>query len=442
MTSVLRSTSFGLAPDMPEAGTALLSLDTAIQRALALAEPVQDIEELTLECSIGRALAEPLRAEIELPPFDAAAMDGYAIAAHELVKPGPWKLPVVGRVLAGDQPSIMPSHGALRIMTGAPVPAGFDTVIMQEKVTIDGDKITIVDPPVKGLNVRYRGEDVRPGDTLLEPGREIGARELAALSALGLLTVNVRRRLRVALICTGSELVQPGTPLKPGQIYNSNRYTMLAELAKPWITLKDYGAIADDPKQLETALAEASMDNDVLITTGGVSVGDADYLPDLFEKLGGQSAAIKVAMKPGKPLAIGQLGRAIYLGLPGNPVSVFTTFALIGSRTLRQRAGFADSRPIQLRAKADFDLRRRPGKIEFRPTYIVGYSPEGMPILAIADAGFSARISSLAAADGFVVFSPTLTEVACGDFCDFIPFSPMPTNIHRGEGQLISPISR
>ena len=352
-------------------------------------------------------------------------MDGYAIPRDALNDAGPWTLPIIDRILAGEKADNATPEGAIRIMTGAPVPAGFDRVVMQEHVIRDSQSITLADPPSEGANIRWKGEDARPGDTLLDPGREIGARELAALSAIGRTTVFVRRQLRVALICTGSELVQPGTPLGDGQIYNSNRYTMLADLIKPWIDLQDYGAIADDLALLEAALNEASSSADVVITTGGMSVGDADYLPGLFAKLGGEQATINIAMKPGKPLAVGRLGEAIFLGLPGNPVSVFTTFALIGSRTLRKRAGFTDSHPIKVRARADFHLKRRPGRIEFRPATIIGYADEATPILSIAEARFSARISALASASGFVVFPPELTEIEPGDLCDFIPFSPL-----------------
>lgn len=425
MISALPFANAGSSHDRSTSDATLLSLDAAIHRALNVADPVDEIESLTLERSIGRALAEVVTATIDLPPFDAAAMDGYAIQAAALYGAGPWTLPIVDRILAGEQLSGLASGGVVRIMTGAPVPAGFDTVIMQERVTTDGRSITLSERPSQGSNIRWKGEDARPGDKLLDAGREMGARELAALSAIGRTTVPVRRQLKVALICTGSELVQPGTPLASGQIYNSNRYTMLADLSKPWIDLDDYGAIPDDTTRLEAVLAQAAASADVVITTGGMSVGDADYLPGLFAKLGGESSAVRIAMKPGKPLAIGRLGDAIFLGLPGNPVSVFTTFALIGSRTLRRRAGFSDSLPIRVQATADFHLKRRPGRIEFRPATIIGYAAEATPILAIAEAGFSARISTLASASGFAVFPPGLTEITPGDSCDFIPFSPL-----------------
>jgi len=424
----MTSTLPALPNKQPRRGSAsdktLLSLDAAIQRALDIAEPVTDVEDQSLQHSIGRALAETVDATMHLPPFDAAAMDGYAIHVRRLSGDGPWTLPIVDCVLAGDQPGGMQSHGAVRIMTGAPMPAGFDTVVMQERVMRSEQSITIIERPKQGLNVRYKGEDARPGDRLLGQGREIGARELAALSAIGRTAISVRRRLRVVLICTGSELVQPGLPLGAGQIYNSNRYAMLADLSKPWIDLVDYGAIPDDAARLKSVLAEASENADAIITTGGMSVGDADYLPGLFKQLGGESAAIKVAMKPGKPLTIGRLGKAIFLGLPGNPVSVFTTFALIGSRTLRRRAGFNDSLPVRVQARVDFSLKRRPGRVEFRPASITGYAGAA-PVLSIAEAGFSARISTLASASGFAVFPPGLAEINPGETCDFIPFSPM-----------------
>ena len=408
--------------DLPEAGGRLIAIDVALARGLALATPVAGCETLPLARAIGRVLAMPAIAPVPLPPFDNAAMDGYAMRCADLSGPGPWRLPVAGRIAAGQAsvPS-WPAGSALRILTGAVVPAECDAVVMQEHVSCVGDTITIERRPEPGLNIRRAGEDMAEGGTILQAGVEIGAREAAALAATGHATVTVQRRLRVVLFCTGTELRQPGEPLGPGQIWNSNRFALLGALTAPWISLLDLGAVADDPESLTATLLEAAAQADLVISTGGVSVGDEDHMPRLFREAGGDIHAMRIAMKPGKPLALGTMGDALYLGLPGNPVSAFVTWHVIGAQLARRRAGITRESNRNRIVRAGFDLHRRPGRCEFRPARISGRDPGGADTIELMSPSFSHRVALLAEADGLALLPADADHVRMGDMLEFLP---------------------
>ncbi len=400
----------------------LLPLDVALARGLALATPVDDIETKPLAGAFGRVLAAPTASPLPLPPFDNAAMDGYALRRADLVGDPPWRLPVAGRIAAGAATREAPAGAALRILTGAPVPPGVDAVVMQERVAREGDAILLDRPPEPGENIRRRGEDLPAGGEILPAGVAIGPREAAALAAVGKGRVDVRRKARVRLFCTGSELAEPGAPLAPGQIWNSNRFMLLAALDEPWIEAVDLGAVADDPAALRETLANAARDADMVITTGGVSVGDEDHMPDALRAVGGEASVLRLAMKPGKPLTIGKIGAAIYVGLPGNPVSAFVTWNVIGAQILRKRAGFCGETAKNGSVVADFDLTRRPGRREYRPVRIVGRAPCGRPLVDVFGPSFSARIATLAAADGFAVFPADAARIVRGAALEFAAF--------------------
>lgn len=410
--------------DLPAADHArqLLTLDVALSRGLGLARPVEQTEILPLAQAIGRVLAAPALAPMALPPFDNSAMDGYALRTAELDGCGPWRLPVAGRIAAGQAEAPPAPRGtALRILTGAAIPPEFDAVVMQEHVTRQRDTITLDTRPAPGLNIRRRGEDIAEGGTILPQGVEIGAREAAALAATGHACVRVRRKLRVALFCTGSELRQPGEALAHGQIWNANRYALLGALAAPWIDLTDLGAVPDDPATLTATLLEAAKDADLVISTGGVSVGDEDHMPRLFREAGGVIHAMRIAMKPGKPLALGTMAEALYLGLPGNPVSAFVTWTVMGARIARKRAGLEDA-PLRGRTvRAGFELDRRPGRCEFRPAVIEGHDPQGTEVVRLLSPSFSHRIALLARADGFALLPAYAARIASGDPLEFLP---------------------
>lgn len=409
--------------DLPaETRPGLVSLDEAIRQALALAAPVPELEGLRLEQAVGRVLAHPVRTPLPQPPFDNAAMDGYALATGELVGAGPWLLPVAGRIAAGDADGAVRSPGAaLRILTGAPVPPDCDAVVMQEHVRRSGDAILLRERPHPWLNIRRRGEDLALGGEMVGEGRLVGPREAAAIAATGAAEVCVRRRVRVAVLCSGSELRRPGQPLAPGQIYNSNRFGLLAALSMPWIEAVDFGAVPDQPAELAATLAAASRTADLVVSTGGVSVGDEDHLPAVARQTGGRIAELRIAMKPGKPLALGTLNGAAYLGLPGNPVAAFVCWTMIGSRVAERLAGLSPSRRARIVAKAARPLHRRPGRCEFRPARLIGYDAFGAQVIDFAGGSFSARVKQLADADGLVLIPADLDEVRKGDLLEFLP---------------------
>lgn len=400
----------------------LVSLEDAVARAVGLAAPVAEVETLPLAAAIGRVLATEVTSPLPLPPFDNAAMDGYALATADLAGEGPWLLPVAGRVPAGAATApARPRGAALRILTGAPVPPDCDAVVMQEHVTRRGDAILLDARPRPGQNIRRRGEDLAEGAAILPAGRTVGPREAAAIAAVGAASVAVRRRIRVAFFCSGDELVAPGAPLAPGQIYNSNRYALLAALAQPWIETIDLGAVGDDPDALGAALGVAAGWADLVVTTGGVSVGEEDHMPRVVAAAGGTLAVVKVAIKPGKPLTLGRVGGAIYLGLPGNPVAAHVGWSLIGARIADRLAGLVRPDAVETWVAAGFELRRRPGRAELRPARIVGMDATGRAIVTVLPGAFSARIAELAAADGLVVVPADTAEVRTGTALRFLP---------------------
>ncbi|KEJ94078.1 molybdopterin molybdochelatase [Pseudosulfitobacter pseudonitzschiae] len=401
----------------------LISLAVAVEKSLALAGPVNISEVVGLEDAIGRVLAEDLVAPFPLPPFDNSAMDGYALRAKDLSGIGPWRLRVTGRVAAGDnvQESGQVGPGEVfRIFTGAALPKGADTVIMQEHVRLN-DKIIEIDSPVDmGNCIRRQGEDAAQGSLLLRAGTLIGAREIGAIASVGRARIPVFRKVRIALFCTGSELRQPGEDLAPGQIYNSNRFIMIAALRQPWIDLIDLGAINDDPVQLRNALTDIASDVDMIVTTGGVSVGEEDHMVSQLQEAGGRIEVMKIAMKPGKPLSVGTLNRAVFVGLPGNPVAAFTTWKLIGHRIAEKLAGKAlADRPV-MHVEVLEGFSRRPGRQEFRPVKIAGVSLDGRPQVEMLDQSFSAKISLICRSDGFAIIPANMDQVNAGDRLEFV----------------------
>jgi molybdopterin molybdotransferase len=410
-------------------GESLIPVDIALQKGMALATPPSIIEHLPLMAARGRVLAAPAVAPAPMPAFDNSAMDGYAVRTADLTGEAPHALTLAGRVAAGDgwaEADKAPDGTVLRILTGAPVPPSFDAVVMQERTRRDGDQVVLLDTPRPGLNIRRAGEDAGAGVKLLAPGRLIGARQMAVLAATGLAEVPVFARLRVAMFSTGSELRQPGEPLAPGQIYNSNRFTLAGMLDRPWIDLIDLGAVPDEPDMLAATLARAAAEADVVVTTGGVSVGDEDHMPRLVREAGGDIHAMKIAIKPGKPLTLGRLGDALYLGLPGNPVAVFVTMAVVGGPILSRCAGLDNEPPLLTDAVASFGWRRRPGRREYLPARLAGVTDEGLPIVEAMPKTNSARVAQLVSAEGFAVIEADAEEVLPGGRISWLPMERLP----------------
>lgn len=404
-----------------DSAVGLVPVDQAIARGLTLVSRLQAVEMLPLGAATGRVLAQDIAAPVALPLFENAAMDGYALRLSDLTGQGPWCLPVAGRICAGDAPTALPKGAALRILTGAPVPQGADAVIAQENVTRLGDMISISALPQGGQHIRRCGEDLALGAPLLPAGRILGAKEAAALAGAGVGHVPVIRRLRVAILCSGSELVEPGTPLAPGQIWDANHAMLAAALDQRWITRIALPACADNPEALCDALARASAQADVILTTGGVSVGDEDHMARVITRLGGRIEVMNLAMKPGKPLSIGQINGALWLGLPGNPVAAFVTWHSVGQVLAGHMAGLAETGPVKRLAALGASLRHKPGRSEYRPARILGHDARGvLQVICLEGAG-SHRIAQLAQADAPVLIPSDEEEMARGDLVEVLP---------------------
>ncbi|MGY6412378.1 MAG: molybdopterin molybdotransferase MoeA [Alkalilacustris sp.] len=405
-----------------QASDALIDWRAARDIGLRLARPVAGVEALALSAVTGRVTAESATSPIPLPPFDNSAMDGFALATADLGGLGPLRLAVAGRVAAGEAAGPLPPGTCLRILTGAPIPPGADAVVMQEHVTRHHGSITLTAAPRPGANIRRAGEDLAKGGEVLPPGRLIGAREAGVLAATGHARVSVRQRVRVALICSGSELRAPGAPLAPGQIWDANRYLLAAALTAPWIELLAPVTVPDEPDAIATALLQAAGGADLMISTGGMADGDEDHIPRLLRALGGEIHALRVAIKPGKPVALGRLGDAVHVGLPGNPVAAFVTWACLGAPILRRLGGFADPLPALGTVRLAKALSRRPGRAEFRPARLRPAGLDGLPVAELLTPTFSARIALLASADGLALIPAEIETLPAGAALEFLAF--------------------
>ena len=345
----------------------LLPFDQALTRMLSQLTPVEGEETLAITKAVGRVTAQAVCAQVNLPVFDNSAMDGYGLRHQDAVNGKP--LPVQGRVLAGEtlDEALKPGH-CVRIMTGAPIPEGCDTVIMQENTRVTDQGITFDPLPEPGANVRLHGTDLKAGDVVLPTGLRLRPIDVALLTSIGLADVTVRRRLKVAVFASGDELQPAGTTLAPGQIYDSNRPGLHALLDKLGVEVLDLGVIPDNPDALRQAFRTANESCDLVISSGGVSVGEADFTRDILDEEG-DIEFWKLAIKPGKPLAFGRLSQAWFVGLPGNPVSSLVTFHLIAVPALRCLMGMPHQPLAQLNAITREPLHKTPGRMDFQRGY-------------------------------------------------------------------------
>ena len=375
--------------------------------------PVSEIQQVPLRDSLGRVLAKDIVSPCNVPNHDNSAMDGYAFNADDL-QAGATRLEIVGTAYAGKPfEGSVGSGQCVRIMTGAVMPAGTDTVIMQEKVQAADSHISFTEQLKRHTNKRHAGEDLKLGQTVLPAGRLMRAADLGLIASLGIGEVEVYRKLRVAFFSTGDELASLGQPLKAGEVYDSNRYTLYGMLARLGADFTDLGVVRDDPEALKQTLIDASSNNDVIITSGGVSVGEADYMKQLLEQLG-QVVFWKIAMKPGRPLAYGKVGQAHYFGLPGNPVAVMVTFYQFVRQALLVLMGQPEPPAIpMLQAVTTEDIRKLPGRTEFQRGVLFDDGNGQWQVRPTGNQG-SGILRSMSEANCFIVLNDHVGNVPAG----------------------------
>lgn len=399
-----------------------LNVDQARERILAAISTVDGIERLALRSALDRVLAEDIVSPIDVPAYTNSAMDGYAVLASDLPKQGSVTLKVIGTALAGvPLHQTMSSGQCVRIMTGAKMPDGADTVIMQEHVERTGDIVTIAVGHKPGQNVRQAGEDLARGACVFRAGTQLTPADIGMLASLGLAEVNVHRRVRVAFFSTGDELRSIGETLGEGQIYDSNRYTLYGMLTRLGVELLDMGVIPDRRDAIESAFKTASSLADVLITSGGVSVGEADYVKETLEKIGAVNFW-KIAMKPGRPLAFGRIGDCHFFGLPGNPVSAMVTFYQFVQPALQRMMGLPAVEPLYLQLPCVSELRKAPGRVEFQRGIMESDDTGRLVVRSTGKQG-SGMLSSMSKANCFIILPMDTAKVEAGSVVTVQPFA-------------------
>ena len=344
---------------------ALISITQALENIASVLTALQGDEMLNLHSALGRVLSAECIAPIDLPAFPNSSMDGYAFNSAD-IQSAAFDLIQVGTSWAGRPFNAKLERGqCVRIFTGAVLPAGADSVIMQELVEVNNASIYFPANTEAQQHIRAVAEDVKQHDCLLAAGKQLSAIDLGLLAAAGIYEVRVKRKIRIAFFSTGDELRPVGSALTAGQIYDSNRYTLAALLNNPCHEVNDLGVIADDKALIQQSLVQAAQSNDVIITSGGASVGDADYIKQILDEIG-QVDFWKLAIKPGKPLAFGRIQDCYFFGLPGNPISVIATYQQIVTPALRQLSGLSSTIPIRFKAICTSPLYKSPGRLEFQ----------------------------------------------------------------------------
>jgi len=391
----------------------MLSVNEAIDTLLENCKRLVDSEDISLMEATGRTLAADLIAAIDVPPADNSAMDGYAIRWSDWTDTET-AIPLSQRITAGSVPAELASGSAARIFTGAAVPGGADTVVMQEHCSENDKAVKILKLPPEGANIRRRGQDISSGQTVLNVGHRLRCQDLGLAASLGMAEVPVFRRLRVAVMSTGDELREPGEPIAPGQIYNSNRYTMKSQLATWGFEIIDMGVARDDPEIVREMMLKAAEQADVIITSGGVSVGEEDHVKAVVEDLGAINLW-RIAVKPGKPFAFGQVQGTPFIGLPGNPVSVFVTLLVIARPYLFACQGITDTSVHAVRHTARFNK-----KVSHREDYLrVRSDQAGVELFTNQSSGV---LFSTSWGDG-LVRQGVGAEIQAGSLVDFLPYA-------------------
>ena len=388
-----------------------------------LVDPITDSESIDLFDALGRVLSEDLISPVSVPPHDNSAMDGFAFDGAQLQSGEPLALEVVGTAFAGKAWQGTAGAGqCVKIMTGAIMPAGLDTVVPQELTQVREDGRVIVPPRVLAIgdNRRLKGEDIEEGNPALLRGDRLTPAALGLAASLGIPKVNAYRTLRVAYFSTGDEVLSVGEAPREGAIYDSNRYTVFGLLKRLGCEVIDMGVVRDDPALLEAAFRDAAAKSDAIITSGGVSVGEADYTKAMMKKLG-DVAFWRIAMRPGRPMAVGRIGKAILFGLPGNPVAVMVTFLAFVRPALLRMMGATQSQPPLLKARSEVKLRKKAGRTEYQRGW-VSSSPDGSLLVRTTGNQGSGVLSSMVQANGLIVLHHGQGDVAAGDLVDVMMF--------------------
>jgi len=397
-----------------------LHVDKARAAIHACLAPVRETERVPVREALGRVLAEDIVPAIDVPGHDNTAMDGYALRFADLGA-GETVLEEAGAALAGKAfAGTLGAGQCVRVTTGAVMPAGADTVVVQEVVKVRDGRVTIPPGQKAKQNVRYAGEDLKKGVAVMRPGKLLSPAELGLIASLGIGEVAVRRRVRVAFFSTGDELASIGTPLKAGEVYDSNRYTLHGMLARLGVEIRDLGVVRDDPAKLEAAFRDAASRADAIITTGGVSVGEADFVKPMMAKLG-EALFWRIAMRPGRPMAFGRIGNAFLFGLPGNPVAVMVTFYQFVREALLALAGRgAEAAAPLLEAAAAEPLRKVPGRTEYQRGIL--FREDGRLKVRTTGQQGSGVLRSMSEANCFIVLDHGRGRVQAGEPVQVQPF--------------------
>ncbi len=398
------------------ASPGLISVDQAIDKILSQAVSVKEVENVEILDALNRVLAEDLHSTIDVPGYDNSAMDGYAVNSEDCSTSGS-ELPVSQRIPAGQVGTQLEKGTAARIFTGAPIPAGADAVVMQEMCQQIDDKVVINTVVAAGCNVRQAGEDIKRDSIVLSAGSRLRPQELGLLASVGLAEFKVKRHLKVATFFTGDEIVAPGQALSPGQIYNSNRYTLSGLLQAMDCEIIDLGIVPDTLEATTEVLKQAAESADVVITSGGVSVGEEDYVRIALEQQG-ELSMWRIAMKPGKPVAFGRVGNALFMGLPGNPVSVFVTFLVFARALILKMQGVDDVMLKRVSVIADFDWPKIKRQEYLRVKLT---QKDGRTVAQIYPHQGSGVLSSASWADGMVEVLAG-KEINKGDAVEYLSF--------------------